>query len=730
MITRYRLPFICVIAVLFYLCDQLCAKHMTEFVKPVQNLTVKAVRDERYTKTSDTYKLLKLNISWLSTNNNKRTLSYSIIITGISSGGTTGMECPEGSIFYTLNNDKQCNVLLPEDDDFADIPDLHIQPGCSYKVQVIANPRIKHMKNSPEIFYTVPECVDHVCSCLKAKSTLPIPKVNVTLTKQQIVVNWRLDSNASEVSFYLISVGIPRLTSKKGLPIYNIKKIGEVPAGRTMFLWNFKLNEEYMKVKDDYKVMVTAVNNHGCFGEAGSFMINSMSSNDKTIVVRYDIWFVLCGVISGCILFGILNLILCHKFNFCIFNNKNNVRIRTISKYRSEWAEAILQKHNILYDLYGFKEKHDEHDEYEDIDKLQVRFENIKLIRELGTGQFGKVYLGYLNDESDALIAIKTSQAISVSTELETQQQFMNEIEIMRRAGTHSNIVNLLGYSIQPNKSICILLEYMQGGDLLTYLHTLKKTKLCNINVQDNQDIFEELLQSNISEKSCTSEYSDISIETNTNKVGQYINIINNQEETKSTKQHWVGQIEEYRFLKFAIDISMAMEHLEIKGITHRDLAARNILLTTDLTAKISDFGLSRNGIYMIKDIEEKSRHLPIRWMSPEALRDRIFSSKSDVWSYGIVLWEISTLGAFPYSNVQNDCLLRYIIHENGRLEQPDNVPSCVYEIMCSCWASNPEARPNFAQLLNELKTLTVSLDSLRSISNPCYAFSCSDKNT
>ncbi|XP_076396960.1 receptor-type tyrosine-protein kinase FLT3 isoform X1 [Megachile rotundata] len=692
MITRCRLPFICAIFVLFYLCDQLYAKHMTEFVKPVQNLTVKAVRDERYTETSDAYKLLKLNISWLSTNNNKRTLSYSIIITGISSKETTGAECPEGSIFYTLNNDKQLNVLLPEDNDFADMPDLHIQPGCTYKVQVIANPRLKHMKNSPEILYTVPECVDRVCSCLKAKSTLPIPKVNVILTTQQIIVNWRVDSNTSEVSFYLISIGVPRLTSKKGLPIYNINKIGQVPAERTVFLWNLKLNEEYMKVKDDYKVMVTAVNNYGCFGETGSFIINSKLPNDKTIVVRYDIWFILCGVISGCILFGVLNLILCRKFKICIFDNENNARIRTISKHRSEWTETILQKHNILYDMYGFKEKNEEHDEYEDIDELQVRFESIKLIRELGTGQFGKVYLGYLNDNSNVLIAVKTSQTISVSTELETQQQIINEIEIMRRAGTHPNLVSLLGYSIQPNRSICILLEYMQGGDLLTYLHTLKKKKLCDISVQDNQDVLEGLLESNTSEAPCTSMYSNILIEKNTNKLGQYSNIFNNQEEeTKCINQHWVGQIEKHQFLKFAIDISMAMEHLEVKGITHRDLAARNILLTTDLTAKISDFGLSRNGIYMIKDIEEKSRRLPIRWMSPEALRDRIFSSKSDVWSYGIVLWEISTLGAFPYSNVQNDCLLRYIIHENGRLEQPDNVPSCIYKIMCSCWASDPE---------------------------------------
>ncbi|CAK9816010.1 Fibroblast growth factor receptor [Anthophora plagiata] len=173
----------------------------------------------------------------------------------------------------------------------------------------------------------------------------------------------------------------------------------------------------------------------------------------------------------------------------------------------------------------------------------------------------------------------------------------------------------------------------------------------------------------------------------------------------------------------------MGMEHLEAKGITHRDLAARNILLSSDFTIKISDFGLSRTGVYVIKETDEKVRCLPIRWMSPEALFNRAFSSKSDVWSYGVVLWEISTLGGFPYPNVENDRLLSYIVHENGRLEQPDGVPSNIYELMCSCWATEPENRPNFTQLLTNLRTLDASFnDTIRTVSNPCYALSLSNK--
>ncbi|XP_029050762.1 mast/stem cell growth factor receptor kita-like [Osmia bicornis bicornis] len=712
--TRIRFSFACVIFISLYLCDEAYTK--IEFVEPVRNLSVKAVQDERYTNSRDAYKFLKLNISWLPANSNRRPSYYSIIITTVPNMEKTNAECPEGSTFYTVHNNKQFNVLLPETNDLEDLPDVHIQPGCSYKIEVIANPRTKHMINIPQVLYTVPECIGDTCSCFIAKS--PVPKVNVTQKGYRMVVNWTA-SNASDVSFYLISIGVSRSTSKKGLPIYNnVTKIGEVPAGTTTFLWNLSSTEKFTKVKGGYKVIVNAVNNYDCIGRGGSFIINSTLFNVKTNIMNHNVWIILCGVLSGCVLFGVLSLILYPKHDFLSLGNKTNARICRIYRYKSHWTEAILQKDNILYGLYGSEEVHKE-----ETDKLQVPFKNIKLIRELGAGQFGKVYLGCLNDKNNTSIAVKMSQENILSPKLEIQQQFLKEIEIMRMAGTHPNLVDLLGYCIQPNGSICILLEYMQGGDLLTYLHTFQGKEKSDKPMQVNERVLEGLLKPNVSETLYAPICPIVPNNMNANKLGQYMNI------TGSKEEHWIGQMEEYQFLKFATDIAAGMEHLELKGITHRDLAARNILLSADLTVKISDFGLSRNGIYMIKNIEEKSRRLPIRWMSPEAIRDRTFSSKSDVWSYGIVLWEISTLGAFPYSNVQDDRVLRYIIHENGRLEKPDDVPLCIYNLMCSCWAAEPEDRPNFTQLLSELKTTTASLNSLRSISNPCYALSFTNKN-
>lgn len=107
--------------------------------------------------------------------------------------------------------------------------------------------------------------------------------------------------------------------------------------------------------------------------------------------------------------------------------------------------------------------------------------------------------------------------------------------------------------------------------------------------------------------------------------------------------------------------------------------------------------------------------------MSPEAIRDHAFSSKSDVWSFGVVLWEIGTLGSFPYASVQDNELLHYLIQDKCRLACPDTIFQDIYKIMCSCWNTAPQDRPSFVQLVLDLKTLKESLSYMHEASNPCY---------
>ena len=196
----------------------------------------------------------------------------------------------------------------------------------------------------------------------------------------------------------------------------------------------------------------------------------------------------------------------------------------------------------------------------------------------MGGGHFGKVYLGYLDDADNTLVAVKMSRRVSVPTESEIRQQFIEEIEMMKLAGSHPHLVGLVGYCVQPNKPICILLEYMQGGDLLAYLHFKKRNR-------------------NNKESGYTSISSTTSIKQNTYRLKQflpkYINISNGskekERERENIKENWIGGIAKDQYLKFIIEIAMGMEHLEAKGITHRDLAARNILVSTDLTLKVNN---------------------------------------------------------------------------------------------------------------------------------------------
>ncbi|VDO57617.1 unnamed protein product [Haemonchus placei] len=116
----------------------------------------------------------------------------------------------------------------------------------------------------------------------------------------------------------------------------------------------------------------------------------------------------------------------------------------------------------------------------------------------------------------------------------------------------------------------------------------------------------------------------------------------------------------------FAAQVAKSSAHLESLNITHRDLAARNILVGENKQLKISDFGMSRLGVY----VKMSKGVIPLRWLSPEAIRDNIYSTKSDVWAYGIVLWEIVTLGGFPYPTVCDKDMLQYLLDGN-RLEKP-----------------------------------------------------------
>ncbi|XP_050519182.1 tyrosine-protein kinase CSK-like [Diabrotica virgifera virgifera] len=153
--------------------------------------------------------------------------------------------------------------------------------------------------------------------------------------------------------------------------------------------------------------------------------------------------------------------------------------------------------------------------------------------------------------------------------------------------------------------------------------------------------------------------------------------------------------------INFAFDTSSGMEYLERMHVVHRDLAARNVLIAENGRAKVSDFGLARNE----KNATSESAKLPIKWTAPEALKQNKFSNKSDMWSFGILLWEIYSFGRVPYPRIPLADVVKHV--EKGyKMEAPEGCPPEVYETMRQAWDLNPDKRPYFHEVKARLGNL------------------------
>ncbi|XP_015117094.1 platelet-derived growth factor receptor alpha isoform X4 [Diachasma alloeum] len=653
--------------------------------------------------TDENYTLLKFNISWLPPEAPLSPKYYSILISSVENAENTHddaldnvSDCPlEENIFQTTWNAEQTSIVLPENKFLSEIPELTIRPTCTYEIQVIAQPRAAGTSNTAKINFTVPNCVGKSCNCRDAYEHLPVPQVyGEVLESGEIEIRWEIAKNHSPVSSYVLSYAVPLLISKNDLPVYNISKLVQLPGNTSNYIMNIDLSTSISSPMG-HAILLATEDANGCLGKPFAF---SMSDEPKleqsTKRIRNGPLYISIAVVCIVILGGLSFVCTrrCDKYKIILPSSPTAIPSLTGISDRVQWVNSILKKHN---SLYIHRDNELEAPEI-GVDAFEISYERLRISKELGKGQFGRVYLGYL--DNDFPVAVKLSNSSTKFDELEARRQLLDEIQTMKRVGSHSHLVKLIGCCTLPDNPICVVLEYVEGGDLLCYLHQLRDTliKKCGDSRQRGH-------------------HNDADMNAVELDGRIYVNIRDNELLSMS------DGIDNKRFTSFALDIARGMQHLEKNGIVHRDLAARNILLTPQKSLKIADFGLSREGVYIIHENGIGGRRLPARWMAPETLSERAFSNKSDVWSYGVVLWEIETLGSFPYAEIQDDEILHHIVKIGTRLPLPGGISTVHHEIMRRCWSTRPRDRPNFSDIVERLATPNPPSPMITS-SNPCYA--------
>ncbi|KFZ57166.1 hypothetical protein N338_07508, partial [Podiceps cristatus] len=178
------------------------------------------------------------------------------------------------------------------------------------------------------------------------------------------------------------------------------------------------------------------------------------------------------------------------------------------------------------------------------------------------------------------------------------------------------------------------------------------------------------------------------------------------------------GQFTVIQLVGMLRGIAAGMKYLSEMNYVHRDLAARNILVNSNLVCKVSDFGLSR---FLEDDPADPTYtsslggKIPIRWTAPEAIAYRKFTSASDVWSYGIVMWEVMSYGERPYWDMSNQDVIN-AVEQDYRLPPPMDCPTALHQLMLDCWVRDRNLRPKFAQIVNTLDKLIRNAASLKVI--------------
>ncbi|XP_032410273.1 vascular endothelial growth factor receptor 3 [Xiphophorus hellerii] len=468
---------------------------------------------------------------------------------------------------------------------------------------------------------------------------------------------------------------LPRLSwFKDNQPLHQMSGIQLHDSNRTLSIQ--RVTEE-----DAGLYTCTACNQRGCVHSSAAVRV--IGSSDKANVEIV----ILIGTGVIAVFFWALLILI-----FCNVKRVNPADIKT--GYLSiimDPGEVPLESEYLPYDS----------------SQWEISRDRLRLGKVLGHGAFGKVMEAsiYGINKSNSLntVAVKMLKDGATASE---HKALMSELKILIHIGNHLNVVNLLGACTKPSGPLMVIVEYCKYGNLSNFLRAKREFFLpYRDRSPKTQSQMRRMIEAGQTDQRARRTPPASSSPLGSPRVTSS-KASNQNQAVEKTEDLWKTPLTIEDLICYSFQVARGMEFLASRKCIHRDLAARNILLSENNVVKICDFGLARD-IYKDPDYVRKGNaRLPLKWMAPESIFDKVYTSQSDVWSFGVLLWEIFSLGASPYPGVQIDEDFCKRLKDGVRMRAPETASPEIYGIMLACWQGEPKERPMFPALVQILGDL------------------------